>query len=83
MLAVPESLSVAPNLIRVAVISAPVRGLDEENINEMLNAGLLKALEWTVQNAATNGWKPDILMKGTQHGTPEYKEAMKFFKGAE
>ena len=37
-LAVPEENSVAPNLRRVCVLSAPVRGPDGEDINEVLNA---------------------------------------------
>ena len=58
VMVVPEQQSMAPELKRVVVLSAPVTTLDGTCVNDVLNAFVNEALEWTKDNMARKGWVP-------------------------
>lgn len=51
-----SNYATAPNLARLAVVSAPVRGRDNKPIAEILNNQLAAGLELTVRLAEAKGW---------------------------
>jgi len=54
-----ESESVAPELKRFVMMSAPTATLKGESVNDALNESITTALEWTKENMASKGWMPE------------------------
>ena len=71
---IKECRSAAPNLKRFVVLSAPVTTLDGTCVNDVLNANVNEALEWTKANMARKGWQPEVHWTKSQAASNTYHD---------